>query len=82
MPPARARVSALAGERVTAGDGRERVLAAVRDAIAETGQGPSVREIQRVTGLALATIAHHLKALEESGALVRTGLHWRTCRLG
>ncbi|WP_199785100.1 LexA family protein [Streptomyces sp. Tu6071] len=82
MPPAHARVPALAGDQVTAGDGRHRVLAAVRDTIAETGQGPSVRQIQRVTGLALGTIAHHLKALEESGPLVRTGLHWRTCRLG
>ncbi|MGW3492034.1 hypothetical protein [Streptomyces sp. NPDC001054] len=40
------------GDGFAQGAGLRGVVAAVRDAIAETGQGPSVREIQRVTGLA------------------------------
>ncbi|MDT0414073.1 winged helix-turn-helix domain-containing protein [Streptomyces sp. DSM 41982] len=63
------------------GESRALVLASIRSWIGKYGEGPSVRDLSRVTGLALGTVAHHLSRLEGDGIVMRASSRWRSCRL-
>ncbi|MFJ4417603.1 LexA family protein [Streptomyces sp. NPDC088925] len=63
------------------GESRALVLASIRSWIGKYGEGPSVRDLSRVTGLAQGTVSHHLKRLERDGTVVRTSSRRRSCRL-
>ncbi|MDX3772089.1 MULTISPECIES: MarR family transcriptional regulator [unclassified Streptomyces] len=53
-----------------------------RDAIADTGDAPTVREIGRRVGLSsTGSVAYQLGRLEKLGLISRNGRHWRSCRL-
>ncbi|WP_078917745.1 hypothetical protein [Streptomyces sp. NRRL S-813] len=59
-------------------------LAALYPAVdPERGEGPSVRQLAHAVGMrSPASVACHLAHLERSGALIRDGRGWNTCRLG
>ncbi|PWI06690.1 hypothetical protein DIZ27_31730 [Streptomyces sp. NWU339] len=59
------------------------ILRRIRRWIEERGEGPSVRQLAHAVGLrGTASVACHLANLERSGALIRGGRGWNTCRLG
>nr|WP_202542090.1 hypothetical protein [Streptomyces sp. SID2563] len=61
---------------------QETVLRAVREWIAEHGEGPSVRQVGARVGLSsTSSVVYQLGRLEELGRISRTGPRWRTCRL-
>lgn len=61
---------------------QEAVLRAVREWIAEHGEGPSVRELGARVGLSSTrSVAYQLGRLKALGLISRTGRRWRTCRL-
>ncbi|OKJ66540.1 LexA family protein [Streptomyces sp. CB02460] len=61
---------------------QEAILRAVREWIAEHGEGPSVREIGARVGLSsTSSVAYQLGRLEALGLISRTGPRWQTCRL-
>ncbi|MER5917033.1 winged helix-turn-helix transcriptional regulator [Streptomyces sp. NPDC001982] len=61
---------------------QEAVLACIREWIAETGEGPTVREIGQRVGLSSpSSVAYRLLRLEERGVIARSGRRWRSCRL-
>ncbi|TXR99762.1 hypothetical protein EAO73_27915 [Streptomyces sp. col6] len=61
---------------------QEAVLRAVREWIAEHGEGPSVRVIGARVGLpSTSSVAYLLGRLEVLGFISRTGRRWQTCRL-
>ncbi|WSA81718.1 hypothetical protein OG930_43235 [Streptomyces sp. NBC_01799] len=70
----------MSAERLTAR--QESVLRAIRDAIADTGDAPTIREISRRVGLpSIGQVAYQLGRLEKLGLISRDGRHWRSCRL-
>ncbi|MEU7484254.1 MarR family transcriptional regulator [Streptomyces sp. NPDC042319] len=61
---------------------QERMLACIREWIAEHGEAPTVREIGRRVGLSSPSSAlYQLRQLEEHGLIVRTGERTRSYRL-
>ncbi|MFJ6564752.1 hypothetical protein ACIQMV_33865 [Streptomyces sp. NPDC091412] len=59
------------------------ILRCIRRWIEERGEGPSVRQLAQAIGMgSTASVAYHLANLERSGALIRDGRGWNTCRLG
>ncbi|WP_030935191.1 hypothetical protein [Streptomyces sp. NRRL B-24720] len=61
---------------------QESVLRAIRDAIADTGDAPTICEIGRRVGLSsTGSVAYQLGCLEKLGLISRNGRHWRSCRL-
>ncbi|MYS37209.1 repressor LexA [Streptomyces sp. KhCrAH-43] len=61
---------------------QEAILRAVREWIAEHGEGPSIREIGARVGLSsTSSVAYQLGRLEALGLISRTGRRWQTCRL-
>ncbi|NNN32175.1 hypothetical protein HLK59_17765 [Streptomyces sp. S3(2020)] len=61
---------------------RGAVLSQIRRSVLDRGEALSVRELGAALGLrSLASVVYHLKNLERSGALVRDGRNWNTCRL-
>ncbi|MDT0423550.1 winged helix-turn-helix domain-containing protein [Streptomyces evansiae] len=54
------------------GESRALVLASIRSWIGKYGERPPVRDLSRVTGLALGTVSHHLRRLERDGTVMRT----------
>ncbi|WP_331762319.1 hypothetical protein OG524_36645 (plasmid) [Streptomyces sp. NBC_01520] len=59
------------------------ILRAIRDWIAECGEGPSTRQIGHRVGLSSSSsVAYQLGRLETLGYISRTGSRWRSCRLG
>jgi len=53
----------------------DRILAFIREAVAERGYPPSVREIAEAVGLAsTSAVHHHLTKLEKDGASTRRPL--------
>ncbi|MEU0398365.1 hypothetical protein ABZ208_37615 [Streptomyces sp. NPDC006208] len=61
---------------------QRRVLACVREWIAENGEGPTVREIGRGVGLSSpSSVAYQLRRLQQLGAISRDGRGWRSIRL-
>ncbi|WP_327687012.1 winged helix DNA-binding protein [Streptomyces sp. NBC_00467] len=62
---------------------QERILGCIRERIAETGEGPSIRQIGQVVGLSsTSSVAYQLGRLEESGLISRSTSSWRSVRLG
>ncbi|MDQ0596253.1 SOS-response transcriptional repressor LexA [Streptomyces canus] len=60
----------------------EQVLSQIRRSILDRGEALSVRELGAALGLrSPASVVYHLRNLERSGALVRDGRNWNTCRL-
>ncbi|MFF4276907.1 hypothetical protein [Streptomyces sp. NPDC001536] len=60
----------------------ERVLSQIRRSILDRGEALSVRELGAALGLrSPASGVYHLQNLIRSGALVRDGRNWNTCRL-
>ncbi|MEV7238060.1 hypothetical protein AB0N06_30170 [Streptomyces sp. NPDC051020] len=67
-------------ERLTAR--QESVLRVIRDAIADTGDAPTIREIGRRVGLSSSgSVACQLGRLESLGLISRSERRWRSCRL-
>lgn len=63
-------------------DMQVRILRAIRSHIADTGEGPSIRQLGKRVGLSSsASVAYQLGRLEQLGVLTRTGRHWRDCRI-
>lgn len=63
-------------------DRQRRILAFIRLAIADTGTGPSIRQIGAEVGLSSSSsVAYQLGLLEERGWIARSGRRWRDCRL-
>ncbi|MFI1293686.1 hypothetical protein ACH4VM_35520, partial [Streptomyces sp. NPDC020792] len=61
----------------------EEIRRCIRWWIEGKGKGPSVRRFAHAVGMrSTASVACHLANLERSGALVRDGRGWNTCRLG
>ncbi|MFG2564712.1 LexA family protein [Streptomyces sp. NPDC048567] len=61
---------------------QEAVLRAVREWIAEHGEGPSLRQVGARVGLSsTSSVAYQLGRLEARGFISRTGRRWQTCRL-
>ncbi|MYS36788.1 MULTISPECIES: hypothetical protein [unclassified Streptomyces] len=61
---------------------QEALLRAIREWIAEHGEGPSVRQVGARVGLSsTSSVAYQLGRLEELGFISRTGRRWQTCRL-
>ncbi|MGW2768748.1 LexA family protein [Streptomyces sp. NPDC001275] len=61
----------------------EEILRCIRGWIEDKGEGPSVRQLAHAVGMrSTASVAYHLANLERSGALIRDGRGWNTCRLG
>lgn len=59
-----------------------RILACIREWIAEHGEAPTVREIGQRVGLSSpSSVVYQLKKLEEYGTITRDGRHWRSSRL-
>ncbi|MET8274693.1 MarR family transcriptional regulator [Streptomyces sp. NPDC079189] len=70
----------MSAERLTAR--QESVLRAITDAIADTGDAPTVREIGRRVGLSsTGSVAYQLGRLEKLGLISRSERRWRSCRL-
>ncbi|MFI5635055.1 LexA family protein [Streptomyces sp. NPDC051664] len=70
----------MSAERLTVR--QESVLRAIRDAIADTGDAPTIREIGHRVGLSsTGSVAYQLGRLEKLGLISRNGRHWRSCRL-
>ncbi|MFD7442041.1 LexA family protein [Streptomyces sp. NPDC059909] len=60
---------------------QEAALACVREWIAETGEGPTLREIGHRVGLSSpSSVAYQLGQLEEHGVIARSGRRRRSCR--
>ncbi|MFD7444471.1 hypothetical protein [Streptomyces sp. NPDC059909] len=60
---------------------REAVLACIREWVAQTGAGPTVREIGQRVGLSSpSSVAYQLGRLEEHGVIARSGRRRRSCR--
>jgi SOS-response transcriptional repressor LexA len=60
----------------------EQILSRIRHSILDRGEALSVRELGAALGLrSPASVVYHLRNLERSGALVRDGRNWSTCRL-
>ncbi|WP_030935560.1 winged helix DNA-binding protein [Streptomyces sp. NRRL B-24720] len=61
---------------------QESVLRAIRQAIADTGDAPTIREIGRRVGLSsTGSVAYQLGRLEKLGLINRSERRWRSCRL-
>ncbi|MEV5012025.1 hypothetical protein [Streptomyces sp. NPDC055692] len=61
----------------------EEILRCIRRWIEDKGEGPSGRQLAHAVGMrSTASVAYHLANLERSGALIRDGRGWNTCRLG
>ncbi|WP_245654324.1 LexA family protein [Streptomyces violens] len=61
---------------------QERVLACVREWIAEHGEAPTVREVGQQVGLSSPSSVHYqLRQLEHRGILRRTERRWRAYQL-
>ncbi|MGW3512045.1 LexA family protein [Streptomyces sp. NPDC000994] len=61
----------------------EEILRCIRRWIEERVEGPSVRQLAKAIGTcSTASVTYHLANLERSGALIRDGRGWNTCRLG
>lgn len=61
---------------------QERILRCIRDEIANTGEGPSIRRIGQLVGLSSSSsVAYQLGRLEEQGMISRSGRRWRDCRM-
>ncbi|MFE2038500.1 LexA family protein [Streptomyces scopuliridis] len=59
------------------------ILSAIREWIAEYGEGPSVRQIGVLVGLSsTGSVAYQLAQLEQRGLISRSDRRWRTVRLG
>lgn len=59
------------------------ILRALRAWIAETGEGPSIRQLCRLVGLSsTSSVAYQLARLEEQGLISRSAQSWRSVRLG
>ncbi|GAB2891875.1 LexA family protein [Streptomyces mayteni] len=57
------------------------ILNALREAVIEDGEAPTVRQFADAVGLSSAsTVVHHLRRMEEQGLVRRTG-HRRGCYL-
>ncbi|WP_433573932.1 LexA family protein [Streptomyces sp. CA-251247] len=62
---------------------QERILGCIRERIAETGEGPSIRQIGQLVGLSsTSSVAYQLGRLEEGGLISRSTSSWRSVRLG
>lgn len=63
-------------------DRQRRILAAIRDHIAETGEAPTVREIGTAVGLSSSSsVLYQLRRLEQAGMLTRDSFRVRSIRL-
>lgn len=61
---------------------QRRILTAIRDHIAETGEAPSVREIGQAVGLKISSsVVYQLRRLEEMGLLSRDRYRTRSVRM-
>ncbi|WP_328405580.1 MarR family transcriptional regulator [Streptomyces sp. NBC_00390] len=61
---------------------QERILRCIREEIAATGEGPSIRQIGQLVGLSSSSsVAYQLGRLEERGLISRTGRRWRNCHM-
>ncbi|MFB7739849.1 hypothetical protein ACFC08_37055 [Streptomyces sp. NPDC056112] len=61
----------------------EEIPRCIRRWVEDKGKGSSARRFAHAVGMrSTASVAHHLASLERSGALVRDGRGWNTCRLG
>lgn len=61
---------------------QRRILACVREWIAEHGEGPTVREISQQVGLSsTSSTAYQLGRLEQHGLISRNARSWRSIRL-
>ncbi|MEV5083022.1 hypothetical protein AB0K74_30805 [Streptomyces sp. NPDC056159] len=73
----------LVPDRRHGGDAEQEILCCIRRWIEDKGEGPSVRRLAHAVGMSsTASVAYHLANLERSGALIRDGRGWNTCRLG
>ncbi|MET8921619.1 MarR family transcriptional regulator [Streptomyces sp. NPDC004623] len=60
---------------------QESILQAIKAAIAESGEAPSLRQIAERVGLTSASSVHYqLGRLEERGLVRRTSRRWRSCQ--
>ncbi|WP_327239681.1 MarR family transcriptional regulator [Streptomyces sp. NBC_01318] len=63
-------------------DRQRRILAAIRDHIAETGEAPTVREIGAAVGLSSSSsVLYQLRRLEQAGVLARERYRSRSVRM-
>ncbi|WP_069883576.1 LexA family protein [Streptomyces luteocolor] len=64
-------------------DRQRRILASIRNHIADTGEAPTLREIGKAVGLSSPSSVHYqLRRLEQAGILTRAHLSsWRDYRL-
>ncbi|MDX3772080.1 MULTISPECIES: hypothetical protein [unclassified Streptomyces] len=70
----------MSAERLTAR--QESVLRVIMDAIADTGDAPTIREIGRRVGLSsTGSVAYQLGRLEGLGLISRSERRWRSCKL-
>ncbi|MFF3400384.1 hypothetical protein ACFYW6_17870 [Streptomyces sp. NPDC002659] len=61
---------------------RQRILGCIQEWIAETGEGPSIRQIGQRVGLSSSSsVAYQLGRLEQHGLIQRSGRRLRDCRL-
>ncbi|MDX2621609.1 MarR family transcriptional regulator [Streptomyces sp. NPDC013082] len=61
---------------------QESILQAIKAAIIESGEAPSLRQIAERVGLTSASSVHYqLGRLEERGLVRRTSRRWRSCQL-
>jgi SOS-response transcriptional repressor LexA len=61
---------------------QEGILGCIREWIAETGEGPSIRQIGQRVGLSSSSsVAYQLGRLEQHGLVQRSGRRWRDCRI-
>lgn len=62
---------------------QERILGCIQERIAETGEGPSIRQIGQLVGLSsTSSVAYQLGRLEDRGLISRSTSSWRSVRLG
>ncbi|MFE4925378.1 LexA family protein [Streptomyces sp. NPDC056661] len=63
-------------------DRQRRILATIRDHIAETGEAPTVREIGAAVGLSSSSsVLYQLRRLEQAGDLARERYRSRSVRM-
>lgn len=61
---------------------QESILQAIKAAITESGEAPSLRQIAERVGLTSASsVPYQLGRLEERGLVRRTSRRWRSCQL-
>ncbi|MGW0993546.1 LexA family protein [Streptomyces sp. NPDC002523] len=61
---------------------QQQIVACIREAIAEHGEGPTLREIGEQVGLgSIGSVHYHLRQLEKKGVIVREPWQPRSIRL-